>query len=175
MGRKRRELDDDCSFHITMRTNNRLFYFEKDECKIMFIKILKKVEKIYHCKIEVFMLMTNHVHLVIRPRKGKDLPGIMHRIAMTFAKQFNARFNQTGHVWGGRYHSRVLRSILEFENVFRYIAKNPVRANLVESTIDWFWSTISFYERNINLFINNVSDDVRILYEKYHEIGYKFD
>jgi len=68
-----------------------------------------------------------------------------------------------------------LRSILEFENVFRYIAKNPVRANLVESTIDWFWSTISFYERNINLFINNVSDDVRILYEKYHEIGYKFD
>lgn len=174
MGRNRRHLIEGCSYHVTMQTNNRQYYFENRKSKKIFIEVLKKVERTYKCKIESFLLMTTHVHLIIRPRNAQDLPGIMHRLAMTFAKRFNKYFKQTGHVWGGRYFSRPLMSILQVEAVFRYIAKNPVKAKMVDNPVDWFWSSIAFYERGFKLFIENISDEMRALYEKYSISGYDF-
>uniref|UniRef100_A0A7C3IL25 Transposase n=1 Tax=Gracilinema caldarium TaxID=215591 RepID=A0A7C3IL25_9SPIR len=174
MARKPRELLDGCSYHVTMRINNRLFYFENKEAKRIFIEVMKKVERIYKCVFEIFVLMNNHVHLVIRPQRGNDLPGIMHRLALTFSKRFNKRFKQTGHVWESRYFSRPLKSILEAESVFRYIAKNPVKAKLVKNPKDWFWSSIAFYERGMSLFIDRITDEMRAIYEKFSASKYSF-
>jgi len=64
---------------------------------------------------------------------------------------------------------------VDIESTFRYIAKNPVTANLVKSPIDWFWSSIAFYERKMSLFISDISIEMRRIYEKYHICGYQFD
>ena len=175
MGRVRRELIEGVPYHVTVRINNRLFYFDNTEAKRMFIEVMKKVQLIYKCKIECFTIMNNHVHLIVKPRNAKDLPGIMHRLLMTFAKRFNKRFKQSGHVWESRYYSRPLRTLVDIESTFRYIAKNPVTANLVKSPIDWFWSSIAFYERKRSLFISDISIEMRRIYEKYHICGYQFD
>ncbi|NMB65756.1 MAG: transposase [Spirochaetes bacterium] len=167
MGRKRRELIDGASYHVTARTNNRLYYLHRNECKRLFLQILRKTQKKYRCRIEGFSIMNNHIHLIIKPSQIYDLPKIMHKLLMTFAKRFNKRFKQTGHVWESRYFSRILISIWEVGQALIYVLNNPVKAQLVVNPKEWRWSSIFFYKKKINFFMQWISNEMHTFYQQY--------
>ena len=69
-----------------------------------------------------------------------DLGDGFKRIHEAFAQAFNTRHRRNGHVFGGRYYSRVVRSDRHLIGCLRYIARNPVRHGACRRARDWPWS-----------------------------------
>ena len=105
--------------------------------KELFLEVLKRAKKKYEFRVENFTVMGNHYHLMIQPKKGTSLSDIMRWIMSVFAMSYNRRNNSCGHVWNGRFFSRIIDGIDQFLKIFRYIDENPVDAHLVEDKRAW--------------------------------------
>ena len=81
--------------------------------------------------------MTNHVHLLIKPKNGNQLPKIMQWLLCNYAKAWNKAHGVKGHLWKARYFSRIIRDYKGFLKVFDYVSKNPLKANMVERLENW--------------------------------------
>jgi REP element-mobilizing transposase RayT len=81
--------------------------------------------------VPAWVIMPNHVHLLLRPRPGFDLPQIMQGIKGVSAKECNARLGRTGQpFWQDESFDHIVRSQAHFDRFVRYIADNPVKAGL---------------------------------------------
>jgi REP element-mobilizing transposase RayT len=79
MGRPRRQLPDGCSFHITLRCNSRAFLIARGVRREL-LAVLGKVREKFGFRLHGICLMANHLHLLLQPEQGKDLPRIMQWI-----------------------------------------------------------------------------------------------
>ncbi len=138
--RKRRYLLDGALYHVTMRANRKEMIFTEDSIKGLYMEVLKQARKRYLFAIENFMIMGNHVHLMIRPGPGENLSRIMQWINSVFAMRYNRAFCLTGHTWGERFFSCIINRFQEYIRTFEYIENNPVRAQLVQNVIEWKYS-----------------------------------
>jgi hypothetical protein len=84
--------------------------------------------------------MPNHFHLMVDTPRG-DLPEGMRDLNSSYATRFNTAHGLSGHVFQGRYGSRLVRSDPHAREVSRYIPLNPVRAQLCREPADWPWSS----------------------------------
>jgi putative transposase len=84
--------------------------------------------------------MPNHYHLLVDTPRG-DLPEGMRDLNSSYATRFNTAHELSGHVFQGRYGSRLIRSDAQACEVSRYIPLNPVRAKLCSQPADWPWSS----------------------------------
>lgn len=111
--------------------------FDSAAIKELFLIVIKRAKERYDFRIENFCLMGNHFHLVIRPAKGECLSAIMRWIMSVFAMAYNRIHGYSGHVWGGRFFSRIISGLRELVAVFEYIDGNPVRAMQVADKYRW--------------------------------------
>ena len=79
-----------------------------------------------------FVVMPNHVHLLIRPKEGFELSKIMQSIKSYSAKSINLNEARTGRLWQVESFDRIVRNDRELDRYERYVAENPVKANLRE-------------------------------------------
>ena len=82
----------------------------------------------------------NHVHLVLRTRHPNIAKG-MQRLNGLYAQFFNERYGLTGHLWQGRYGSKIVETESHALQVARYVVMNPVRAALCAHPWQWPWSS----------------------------------
>lgn len=130
--RQKRVLVPNAQYHVVARANRGEFIFRSPKIKELFLNVVRRAKKRYTFSIENFCIMSNHVHLMIRPGQGESLSRIMQWILSVFALRFNRIFGYTGHVWYDRFKSRVIESYLQWISTFLYVMQNPVRARLVE-------------------------------------------
>ena len=112
--RLKRILIDQASYHVYARSNRQEFIFEKDCIKEMFIQVLKEARKKYNFHIDNFCIMSNHIHLIIKPLGKCSLSKIMQWILSKFAVLFNKFYGYHGHVWYDRFKSKIIESLLQF-------------------------------------------------------------
>lgn len=84
--------------------------------------------------------MTTHYHLLLTTPEPNLAIG-MHSINGIYAKTFNRRHGEAGHVFERRYHSVLVEQEEHFLEVFRYLALNPVRAGICGRPEEWPWSS----------------------------------
>lgn len=89
--------------------------------------------------------MTNHVHLMLTPQSPGAISRAMHSASRQYARYFNARYQRTGTLWEGRFHSGIIRSERYVFACCRYIDLNPVRAGIVPRPELYDWSSHRFY------------------------------
>jgi putative transposase len=142
-----RMLREGARYHVFARANRKEMIFSSDEVKELFLTVLKEAKVKYDFRIENFCIMGNHVHFILRPGFGVSLSLIMKWLLGVFAIRFNKHFNMTGHVWGERFHSRIIESMREYLAIFVYIDENPVVARLVERIDDWLYGRFHLRER----------------------------
>lgn len=135
--RKPRELKEGARYHVTGRANNKTMILGNAPMKELLITVIKRAKTKYRFQIENFCIMGNHFHLIIRPGKGESLSAIMRWIMSVFAMTYNKIWGFTGHVWGGRFFSRIIQGFRELVLTFRYIDENPIRAHQAEDRMDW--------------------------------------
>ena len=126
--------------HVTQRGNGRAQTFFSDDDYAMYRDLLAT-----HCAaagVEVWswVLMPNHVHLILVPG---DEDGLRRALSVThrrYAGHIHARLKRTGHFWQGRFGC-VAMDEAHLLAALRYVALNPVRARLADRAIDWPWSS----------------------------------
>ena len=89
------------------------------------------------CKIISWVIMPNHVHLLLRPLEGHSLSDIMKRIKGVSARKINQATNSSGSVWHPDYFDRYIRDAEHFTKTVDYIENNPVKAGLCAVPSEW--------------------------------------
>ncbi|MEZ5338152.1 MAG: transposase [bacterium] len=88
-----------------------------------------------------WVVMPNHVHVLIAQRKGFPLAGIVRGWKSFTARQANLVLGRSGSFWQLDYFDRFIRDQRHLHNVAEYIHENPVKARLCRTAADWKWSS----------------------------------
>jgi putative transposase len=92
--------------------------------------------------LQAWVLIVNHVHILIQPAEGITLPSITKSIKNYSARRANEILGRMGYpFWQEESYDHWIRDRHEFEKVVRYIEENPVTAGLVSRPQDWRWSS----------------------------------
>lgn len=137
-------------YHVCIRGNNRQCILERDEDKEVFLRSLSKFKRRFSFKIYALVVMDNHVHLIIQTTQTITISKIMHALELSFSAQFRKKYNYTGHVWQGRFKSKVIEGDNYILSCIEYIHNNPIRANIAREPQDYLWSSYHFYYSQVN-------------------------
>jgi putative transposase len=126
--------------HVTQRGNGRAQTFFCDEDYALYRDLLGA-----HCaaagvEIWSWVLMPNHVHLILVPGDPDGLRRALAPVHRRYAGHIHAQLGRSGHFWQGRFGC-VAMDEEHLGAALRYVALNPVRAKLVERAADWPWSS----------------------------------
>src|SRR6266568_8682797 len=141
MARLGRYFLPDQPLHLIQRGNNRAATFFADEDYARYRDWLGEAAADYGCAIHGYVLMTNHVHLLITPQTPGSLPRTMQSLGRRYVRYVNATYRRTGTLWEGRYRAAPIDSEAYFLACCRYIELNPVRARMVRHPRDYHWSS----------------------------------
>lgn len=131
----------DVPLHITQRGVDRCATFLSDEDHAFYLWALQRGSMEARCAVHAYVLMSNHVHLLLTPGEIDSPARLMRSLGARYVRYFNARYRRTGALWEGRYRSSVVDSAPYFFACSRYIELNPIRAGLVCEPGAYEWSS----------------------------------
>lgn len=141
MARLKRLYVPGCSHHIIQRGNNRNACFFDRRDYAFYLQQLNISAKQYGVDIHAFILMTNHVHLLVTPNNEKSCSQMMQSLGRKYVRYINITYRRTGSLWEGRFKSTLVDSENYCLKLYRYIELNPVRAGMVEAPGSYPWSS----------------------------------
>lgn len=130
-----------CAQHVVQRGNNRSVCFYTDADYAFYLQKLQEAARTHQVAIHAFVLMTNHVHLLVTPASESGISSMMQALGRSYVRYINIMYRRTGTLWEGRYKASLVSSDAYFLAVMRYIEMNPVRARLVTCPHAYPWSS----------------------------------
>ena len=127
--------------HVIQRGNNRDIIFVSEEDYRFYLEKLQDACQKYGCVIHAYVLMTNHVHLLMTPDTENSIGKVMQSLGRYYVQYFNYQYKRSGTLWEGRYKAALLDSEQYLLTCYRYIELNPVRAGMVDHPSDYPWSS----------------------------------
>lgn len=131
-------------YHVTLRGNHRQPIFFAAGDRDLLDRIVNETLDEYAARLHGYCWMTNHVHMLLQVA-DKPLGNVMLRIASTYARTVQHRFQTTGHLFERRYHALIVDADAYLLTLLRYIHFNPVRAGLVADPSAYAWSSHPVY------------------------------
>jgi putative transposase len=127
--------------HVVQRGNNRqrTFFTPLDYGK--YRAFLARASAEHGCAIHAYVLMTNHVHLLVTPAAEDALPELMQSIGRRYVRHVNDTYGRSGTLWEGRYKACLVQTDGHLLACYRYIELNPVRAGIVENPATYRYSS----------------------------------
>jgi REP element-mobilizing transposase RayT len=141
--RKLRPQEAGFIYHVNTRGNRRCDIYQDDFDRRVFLDLLGNAVAQFHWICHAYCLMTTHYHLQLTTREPNIAAG-MQMLNSRYAEYFNRRYKLTGHLFQGRYGSKVAEDEVQFLEAFRYVVLNPVRAGLCVEPEAWPWSSYRF-------------------------------
>ncbi len=127
--------------HIMHRGNNHQDIFESEEDMTRILEDISHALSKADCYLHAYVIMTNHLHLLITPKDKAHLSKFMQTMANRYVRYFNASRNRTGTIWEGRFKSCLVDCDPYLFALYKYIEMNPIKANMVKSLVDYPWSS----------------------------------
>ena len=131
--------------HVIQRGNNRSAIFVAYEDYIFFKQCLADAANRHGCDIHAYVLMTNHIHLLMTPSEGNGISKVLQSVGRRYVQYFNHAYQRTGTLWEGRYKATLIESEQYLLTCYRYIELNPVRAAMVSDPGDYPWSSYRYH------------------------------
>lgn len=144
MPRKSRFYLPDVPCHVVQRGNNKEAIFFEENDYISYLAWLKESLERYGCRLHAYVLMTNHVHLLLTPESKESLSRMMQYTGRRYVPYINHQYQRSGTLWEGRYKSSLVQDEVYLLSCMRHIELNPVRANMVKSANEYRWSSYHF-------------------------------
>ena len=117
--------------HVLIRgVDRQATFFSADDYEL-FLDALRLNARRYACDVHAYVLMTNHVHLLLTPKVGDSIPRLIQGMGREYVQAINRRYSRTGTLWEGRYKSCLVDADVYLLACQRYIELNPVRAGMV--------------------------------------------
>ena len=130
--------------HIVQRGNNRDVCFYSEQDYQFYLECLKSACKRYRVAVHAYVLMTNHVHLLMQPEDEAGISRVMQSLGRRYVQYINHTYRRSGTLWEGRYKSSLINAEEYLLACYRYIELNPVRANMVSHPADYRWTSYRF-------------------------------
>jgi putative transposase len=127
--------------HVIHRGTNSQPVFVDDVDRQSFLDALREASALHGVSVHAYVLMDNHVHLLVTPPTSDALSKAMQTLGRRYVSSYNRRHGRTGTLWEGRFRGTVIESERYFLTVMRYIELNPVRAGWVHRADEWRWSS----------------------------------
>jgi len=140
MSRPLRIVPPNSTHHVTARGVRKLPTFFDDIDYARYVELLGLAAVRFGWLVPSYCLMPNHVHLLVVVPLGNLSQG-MQWLHGTYAQWFNRRHGLQGHVFDGRFRSKLVEGEQYRFHVQRYIEMNPNRAGLVRHPAEWRWSS----------------------------------
>jgi putative transposase len=177
MPRTARVAPNEYIYHALTRGNNRQSIFKDNVDYQAYLDIIIRYKDKYRFKLYHYVLMTNHVHLVIETTgKGGTLAEIMKGINLSYAQHYKRRYKHVGHFWQDRYKSILISKDDYLLACGSYVELNPVRAKITDDPKDYLWSSYRAYAYgrhdplvDEHLIYRHMSDKENDRREKYRE------
>lgn len=132
-------------FYVTARGDNDENIFAGVEDYSAWLELLKKYKEQYGFKLFSFVLMPNHLHLLVELKQGLTISDIMHDLDSNYTKYFNAKYRRKGHLFQERYKLVLLEKENYLLDAGAYIHLNPLKLGLVENLADYPYSSYLYY------------------------------
>jgi len=130
--------------HVIQRGNNREVIFIADDDYQFYLEGLQDACKKYQCDVHAYVLMTNHVHLLMTPHTENGISKVMQSLGRRYVQYFNYTYERTGTLWEGRYKATLIDSESYLLTCSRYIELNPVRAQMTKHPSEYPWSSYRY-------------------------------
>jgi len=127
--------------HLIQRGNNRQACFYAEDDYRFYMQWLWKYARDAPCAVHAYVLMSNHVHLLLTPRTAAGAGDLMKRLGQRYVQYVNRTYRRSGTLWEGRFRSCLTQEESYVLGCYRYIELNPVRAGMVEHPGDYRWSS----------------------------------
>lgn len=141
MPRPLRTLYPGVPVHIVQRGHNRNRCFFAEEDYACYLALLREVLQRTGIELHAYVLMTNHVHLLMTPLNADGFAHAMISVGSRYVRYVNRKYGRVGTLWDGRFRSSLVQTERYLFACQRYIELNPVRAGMVRNPADYRWSS----------------------------------
>lgn len=108
---------------------------------LKYLECLKKAAEKHACRIHAYVLMNNHVHLLLTPNSEDSVGKMFQGLGGEYTPYINRKYRRCGSLWEGRHKGNIIESSRYLLTVMRYIEMNPVRAGMVGQPAEYRWSS----------------------------------
>jgi len=143
---------------ITCSCYRRQQLFGTSRRRDLFLEVLEQVRRRYVFVVVGYVVMPEHIHLLISEAQEKDPSTVMQALKLGFARRVLAEERRRGnpspdgllkpgpqHVWQKRFYDFNVWTARKRVEKLRYMHRNPVQRGLVESPEQWRWSSFRAY------------------------------
>lgn len=131
------------SHFLTFSCYHRQPNFSSLETCDLFLVCLEDMRRRFGMCVYGYVVMPEHVHLLVSEPEISTLADAMHYLKLSFAKRLRGRQGgkAAGSFWAKRYYDRNVRDAQEFTEKLRYLHRNPVKRGLAKAPADWKWNS----------------------------------
>jgi putative transposase len=144
MARKPRVEFEGAFYHVIVRGNQRQKIFRDDRDRLTYLDRVEHYRQRYGFRIYAFVLMSNHVHLLLETGKT-PLSKIFQGIQFRYTQYYNRRYRTVGHLFQGRYKAILCDRDAYLLELVRYIHLNPARLKIPQDLAGYRWSSHQAY------------------------------
>jgi putative transposase len=140
VGLKRIQDRGDLHF-VTFSCYDRHPYLTSPQSKETFEFSLERMRRFYGFKVVGYVIMPEHVHLLLSEPPEKTLSVILQAIKLSSARRLTEK-----PFWQRRYYDFNVYTTRKITEKLGYMHRNPVARGLVDEPEEWKWSSHKFYE-----------------------------
>jgi REP-associated tyrosine transposase len=145
MPRKPRNYLSGIPAHVVQRGNNRNACFFTEDDYLFYLECLRAGLRRYAVKLHAYVLMTNHVHLLLTPSDETGISRLLQHIGRLYVLYVNKTYRRSGTLWEGRHKSSLVDAEHYLLACYRYIEMNPVAAGMIETPDQYRWSSYAWH------------------------------
>jgi len=150
--------------HVVQRVAGGVEGFASDADCRFFLECLRESAFGYTCLIHAYVLMPDHVHLLLTPADGDGVSRMMQSVGRRYVQHFNREHGRSGSLWAGRYRASLVESGAPLLDCQRYIETNPLRHALVDRADGYRWSSCAWH-------LGGRNDRLVADHPSYHHLG----
>lgn len=136
---------ENACYHLIARGNQKQKIFRERKDYEEYLDRLKRYKREFGFSLYGYCLMPNHIHMLGEIKPASQLSHFMASLLRSYTAYFNEKYGKEGHLWQGRFKSRVITKDRYLIDCLSYIELNPVRADMVNTPYEYHWS--SYNER----------------------------
>ena len=127
--------------HVAIRGNGLDPCFSCDADYRYYLNCLKKSAVAFKCQLHAYVLMPDHVHLVVTPEVEFGISNMMQSVERRYARYIEKVYQRAESLWDKRYKSSLIESRNYLFACMCYVEVIPVRAKIVDVPSEYVWSS----------------------------------
>ena len=132
-------------YYVTTRGDDGEEVFKDAKDYQAYLSLLRKYKEQYGFKLFAFVLLPNHLRLLIELKEGITLSDIMHDLNGNYSKYFNKKYGLRGHLFQERYKMNLMEKTLYLIYMSAYIHLYPQWLNLAPNAASYPYSSYPLY------------------------------